>query len=104
DNSRGAAEIPADRLNIDDARAVHADLRNGATESTQKLARLQRGGMLGRAGDDVGTLGPAAEDAAQLDEHRSLEGLVARLAAAARETNLIRLSAEQGRDLRTGIF
>ena len=94
-----AVERLAHGVRIDQAVTVHGNDGDPAAEPLEELARLQRGGMLDGAGDDVRILGPAAENTAQLGEDSSLDRLIARLGAAAREDNLIGLRADQLGDL-----
>src|SRR6266849_5202761 len=73
DDPSTAVESLADRIRVDRAEAIDRQDRNPATEALQEFARTQGSGMLDGTGNDVGSLQPAPEDAAQLGEDYSLE-------------------------------
>ena len=98
DEPRFAVDGPAHRVGIDAADAVHRQDRHLAAESLKKVARLKRRGMLDGGGDDVDILAEEpAEDALERGEEDALDGLVARLSAAAGEDDLVGMGAEQSR-------
>ena len=53
DDGRAARQRLADGVRIDQAIAIHGQNGDGAAESAQKIAGLQRGGMLNGARDQV---------------------------------------------------
>ncbi len=92
DGARG--DGAADGLGIDSSLAVHADDRDLRAQPLKELQRLQDGRMLDGAGDEVVA-------AITVGEEDSLQRMVVRLGAAAREDDLVRCGAEQLGDLTT---
>lgn len=84
-----------DLLGVDAAQAIDPDHRDLRAQSLEELERLQHGGVLYRARDEVVAPGPVGE------EH-ALQRVVVGLGAAAREDDLVRCGPEERRYLAAG--
>ena len=85
---------PPDVVGVDEAVAVHRHDGDPGTEGLDEAAGLEDGGMLDRGGDDV--------RGGRVGADHALDDLVVRLAAAARQHDLVRVAPEQRRDAAAG--
>src|SRR2546428_11341267 len=84
--------------------AIDSDFGDLATQALQESAWLQCRRMFNCAGDDMRPARPAPEEALQLGEDGALDGIIARLGAAAGEDDFLRLRAEQRGHLGAGMI